>query len=136
MLDRLLDPKRQEEIRRGKAAQRYKAALETASRNLRKLAGAGGRIALGAGAGPPVRFQGCFEHLELELMAKAGLTPAQILKSATSDAARCIGLAGQAGTIGKGAWADLLVLSKNPLDDIRNMRTIESVWIAGNRVGR
>ena len=38
------------------------------------------------------------------------------------------------GTIEKTKWADLVVLSKNPLDDIKNSRTIEAVYIAGNRV--
>jgi imidazolonepropionase-like amidohydrolase len=38
------------------------------------------------------------------------------------------------GTLVPGHWADLIILERNPLDDIRNSRTIESVWIAGNRV--
>ncbi len=134
VLDQLLDPKRQEAMRHSTAAQRYKVALEMASRNLKKLAEAGVRIAFGTDTGPPARFQGYFEHLELELMAKAGLTPMQILRSATGDAARCMHLAGKIGTLEPGAWADLLVLGKNPLEDIRNWRSIESVWVAGNQV--
>jgi imidazolonepropionase-like amidohydrolase len=134
VLDELLDPKRQQAMRASKAAQQYKAALEVASRNLKKLAEAGVRIAFGTDTGPPARFQGYFEHMELELMAKAGLTPMQILKSATGDAARCMQVAGKIGTLQPGAWADLIVLEKNPLDDIRNMRSIHSVWIAGNRI--
>lgn len=134
VLDQLLDPRRQEAMRTSKAAQGYKVALEMASRNLKKLADAGVRIAFGTDTGPPARFQGYFEHMELELMAKAGLTPRQILNSATGDAARCMHVAGKIGTLERGAWADLIVLEKNPLDDIRGMRSIESVWIAGNRV--
>ena len=38
------------------------------------------------------------------------------------------------GTIRPGGRADFVVLGRNPLEDIRNTRTIESVWIAGNRV--
>jgi imidazolonepropionase-like amidohydrolase len=136
VLDQLLEPKRQETMRASTAAQRYKVALEMASRNLKKLSDAGVRISFGTDSGPPARFQGYFEHMELELMAKAGLTPMQILKSATGDAARCMRVAGKIGTLERGAWADLIVLEKNPLDDIRNLRSIESVWIAGNRVPR
>jgi imidazolonepropionase-like amidohydrolase len=130
----LQDPKRQQQVRESKSAQQYKLALEMASRNLKKLVDAGVRIAFGTDTGPPARFQGYFEHLELELMAKAGLTPMQILKSATGDAARCMNLARQVGTLEPGAWADFLVLGDNPLDDIKNTRTLEQVWIAGNRV--
>ena len=135
-IEQLLDPARQEAMRRSTSAQRYKTALEMASRNLKKLSDAGVRIAFGTDSGPPGRFQGYFEHMEMDLMAKAGMTPGQILKSATGDAARCMNVAGKLGTIEKGAWADLLVLDKNPELDIANMRTIHSVWIAGNRIQR
>ena len=37
------------------------------------------------------------------------------------------------GTLEKGKWADLVVLSANPLENIRNTRAIETVWIAGNK---
>jgi imidazolonepropionase-like amidohydrolase/ketosteroid isomerase-like protein len=134
LLGALRDPKRQQEVRASAAAQTYKKSLETASRNLKRLADAGVRIAMGTDTGPPARFQGYFEHLELELMAKAGLPPAQVLRAATGDAARCLGLAGKVGTLEPGAWADFLVLAKNPLEDVRNTRSLESVWIAGNRV--
>ena len=40
------------------------------------------------------------------------------------------------GTLARGRAADFIVLSRDPLQDIRNTRTIESVWIAGNRVPR
>ena len=105
-----------------------------ASRNLKVLSDAGVALAAGTDSGPPARFQGYFEHLELDLMVKAGLTPGQALVSATSGAARCLGLAGKVGTLERGAWADLIVLGADPLADIRNTKSIESVWIAGNRV--
>jgi imidazolonepropionase-like amidohydrolase len=134
LLAELRDPKRQQGVRASSSAQVYKKALETASRNLKRLSEAGVRIAMGTDTGPPARFQGYFEHLELELMAKAGLTPQQVLVSAGGDAARCLGLAGRVGTIEPGAWADLAVLGRDPLADIRHTRTLESVWIAGNKV--
>ena len=136
LLAELRDPQRQQGVRTSRSAQQYKQALEVASRNLKRLVAAGVRIAFGTDTGPPARFQGYFEHMELELMAKAGLTPRQILQSATGDAARCMRVAGRLGTLEAGAWADFVVLDANPLGDIRNTRTISSVWIAGNRVPR
>jgi imidazolonepropionase-like amidohydrolase len=81
----------------------------------------------------PNRFQGYFEHLEMERMAEAGLTPAQILRAATGDAARALRVEG-IGAITKSAWADFVVLERDPLKDIRNTRSVASVWIAGNQV--
>ena len=132
----LKDPKRHEQIRNSagwKAGQQYKASLEVAKRNLKTLVDQGVRIAFGTDTGPPARFQGFFEHLELEMMVDAGLTPMQALVSATGDAARCHKKAGEFGTLAPGAAADLLVLGANPLDNIRNTRTIEQVWIAGRK---
>ena len=90
--DQLKDPKRHEQVRNSgawKSGQQYKASLEVAKRNLKTLADRGVRIAFGTDTGPPGRFQGFFEHLELEMMVDAGLTPMQAIVSATGDAARC-----------------------------------------------
>lgn len=132
----LESPSRQAEVAASPAAQAYRKALEVARRNVRVLHDAGVRLAFGTDSGPPGRFQGYFEQLELEELVKSGLTPTQALRSATGDAARCIGLADRLGTLHPGGYADFIVLSRNPLDDIRHTRTIESVWIAGNQVGR
>ena len=136
IIAQLKDSKRQAQIRNGagwKAGQQYKAGLEVAKRNLKTLVDRGVRIAFGTDTGPPARFQGFFEHLELELMVEAGLTPMQALVSATGDAARCHQRAGQFGTLAPGAAADLLILGANPLDHIRNTRSIEQVWINGRK---
>jgi imidazolonepropionase-like amidohydrolase len=129
-VEQLKTPARQQ-ASRAPAAQANKAALEQASRNLKLLKDAGVRIAMGTDSGPAARFQGYFEHLELELMVKAGLTPMQAIVAATGDAARCMKKAGQIGTIAPGAWADLVVYGANPVDDIRNTRTLEQVLVAG-----
>jgi imidazolonepropionase-like amidohydrolase len=134
VLQQLQEPKRMEAMRTSTSAQRYKTALEVASRNLKKLVDSGVKIAMGTDTGPPARFQGYFEHMELDLMAKAGLTPLQIMKSATGDAATCMQKSAEIGTLQPGAWADLIVLDRSPLEDIKNMRTMKSVWIAGNQV--
>ena len=132
----LKDPKRQETFRNSngwKTGQQYKAGLEVAKKNLKTLVDRGVRIAMGTDTGPPGRFQGFFEHLELEMMVDAGLTPMQALVSATGDAARCHRKAGEIGSLAAGAAADLLILNANPLENIRNMRSIESVWINGKK---
>lgn len=134
VLEELLDPERQAEVRESESARYWREALPLAQENLKALHDAGVGIALGTDAGPPARFQGYFEHMEMELMAEAGLEPAEILRSATGEAARCIGLEENLGTLEPGKWADFVVLRENPLDDIRNVRTIEEVRIAGNRV--
>jgi imidazolonepropionase-like amidohydrolase len=134
VLDQLKDPKRRAEVAASPAAKAYKKALEVAQRNLKMLVDSGAPVAFGTDSGPPARFQGYFEHLELELMVKAGLTPAQALLSATGDAARCLGMRGKVGTLEPGAWADFLVLGADPLADIKNARKLESVWIAGKKL--
>jgi len=131
----LKEPARQAQMKTSRSAQRYKAGLEVANRNLKKLSDAGVKIAMGTDTGPPARFQGYFELMELEMMAKAGLTPKQVLASATRDAARCQKL-NDVGTLEANKWADFVVLDADPLADISNVRKINSVWIAGNTVAR
>jgi imidazolonepropionase-like amidohydrolase len=131
----LKEPARQEQMKNSRSAQRYKVALEQASRNLKRLSDAGVTIAMGTDTGPPARFQGYFELMELELMAKAGLTPRQVLASATRDAARCQKIP-DVGTLEPGRWADFVALDGDPLADISNVRKISAVYVAGNRVER
>jgi imidazolonepropionase-like amidohydrolase len=135
---RFKDPKEQASMRASASAQRYKAALEVALRNLKTAADAGVGIAMGtdSGTGLPGRFVGYFELMELEMMAKAGLTRSHILAAATRDAARCLQIDRDLGTIEPGKWADFVALDGDPLADISNVRRIDSVWIAGNRVPR
>jgi imidazolonepropionase-like amidohydrolase len=130
----ITDPQRQAEVQASNAYKqglRYKEALETAKKNLKTLSGQGVRIAMGTDTGPPGRFQGFFEHLELEMMVDAGLTPMQAIVSATGTAAECYDKAGQIGSIAPGAAADFVVLKGNPLQDIKATRSIAAVWIAG-----
>jgi imidazolonepropionase-like amidohydrolase len=135
--DELSDPSRQAQVQSSNAYKqglRYKEGLEVATRNLKTLVDAGARVAMGTDSGPAGRWQGFFEHLELEMMVNAGMTPMQALVSATGAAAECHGRGGQLGSLQPGAAADLLVLNANPLDDIRHTRQIRSVWIAGRQV--
>jgi imidazolonepropionase-like amidohydrolase len=135
-VETLKQPAQQEQMKNSRAAQRYKAGLEVASRNTKRLSDAGVKIAMGTDTGPPARFQGYFELMELEMMAKAGLTPAKVLASATRDAARCMKLDREVGTLEANKWADFVVLDADPLADISNVKKISAVYIAGNAVQR
>ena len=132
----ITDPEQQKQVQASNAYKqglRYKEALEVAKKNLKTLSDQGVLIAMGTDTGPAGRFQGFFEHLELEMMVDAGLTPMQTLVAATGGAARCYGKQGQIGSIQPGAAADFVVLKENPLQNIRATRSIESVWIAGRK---
>jgi imidazolonepropionase-like amidohydrolase len=115
----------------GRAGAIY-ANLQT---SVAKLAAANARIILGSDTGLEDHPFGFAEHLELQLMAQAGMTPAQVVVAATSRAAAFLGL-GDRGVIAPGRRADLLVLDANPLDDIRNTRRIAALYIAGKQVDR
>ena len=144
VVDALRDPARQAKMRASQSAQRYKKALEVAMANVKRLADAGVAIASGTDTGPPARFQGYFEHLELEMLAKAGLPSAAIIASTTGTAATCLAAPAapetadlrRIGFLRTGYWADFVVLGGDPLADIKNTRTIESVWIGGTQLKR
>ncbi|MFL5402103.1 MAG: amidohydrolase family protein [Gemmatimonadales bacterium] len=97
---------------------------------LRAFAAAGGRIATGTDASNPLLVPGYSEHQELELLVRAGLSPREALRAATRNGAVLLGV-DSLGLIAPGKVADLVVLTKNPLGDIRNTRAIQSVMLRG-----
>lgn len=102
--------------------------------NCKKIFDAGIRVALGTDSGAmPIRTQGFSEHLELQLLVEAGLTPLQALTVATKNAAEVLHL-NDFGTLEKGRIADLLILNGDPSVDIRNTRNINAVYKAGVKV--
>ncbi|RFM30301.1 amidohydrolase family protein [Deminuibacter soli] len=106
-------------------------AFKNAVTNLHKLDSAGVTIVLGTDSGAqPVRAQGFSEHLELELMEAAGVSPMHVIQAATINAARMLQVTNR-GNIAIGKKADLLVLNGNPLNDIRQTRNIAAVWKNG-----
>ncbi|RYC50174.1 amidohydrolase family protein [Flagellimonas olearia] len=129
----LRNPERMESIANSASAKAYKAALPTAMKNLKQLSDAGVTIVMGTDSGPAGRFPGYFEHLEMEMMVDAGMSPMEVIMASTSNTAKAMKLEG-IGSLEEGKWADFIVLNKNPLEDIANTRTISSVWIAGNKV--
>ena len=117
------------------AAARAQAIYANIKTSVKRLAAARARIILGSDTGLEDHPFGYAEHMELQLMAEAGMTPAEVVVAATSRAAQFLGL-GDRGVIGPGRRADLLLLDANPLDDIRNTRRIAALYIAGEEVDR
>jgi hypothetical protein len=93
-------------------------------------------IVLGTDAGAvPDHFFGYTGHRELEIFVRLGMTPAQAIVAATSLPATRLGL-DDLGTLAPGKSADFVVLDANPLDDIRNTRSISAVYLRGAPIDR
>jgi imidazolonepropionase-like amidohydrolase len=75
----------------------------------------------------PFVFAGFSLHDELAMLVEAGMTPAEALATATVNPAKYYGLTKWAGDVKPGKRADLVLLSANPLVDIRNTTKIEAV---------
>lgn len=119
------DPKTPQEI----------AALPVAMRNLIKLHQAGILIGIGTDSGAlPIRAQGFAEHEEMELFVRAGFTPMEAITAATLNGAKVLRIDKELGTLQVGKKADFIVLDANPVDNIKNTRTIHAVWKDGKKV--
>ncbi|HEY5059890.1 MAG TPA: amidohydrolase family protein, partial [Gemmatimonadaceae bacterium] len=97
------------------------------AKQLKKVVDAGGRVGLGSHG----EVQGIGVHWELWMLGSGGMTPHEVLRAATLHSADAIGLAKDIGSLEVGKLADLQVLDKNPLDDIRNSNTIKYVMKNG-----
>jgi imidazolonepropionase-like amidohydrolase len=95
--------------------------------NLQLLESTGVRIVAGTDAGNIGTLHGPAIHREFELMAAAGMRPADILVAATKNGAAVMGKEADLGTLQKGKYADLVILDADPLRDIRNARKIFKV---------
>jgi imidazolonepropionase-like amidohydrolase len=99
--------------------------------NLMKLAKGGVNIATGTDAGNIGTFHASSYLQELEAMKAAGLSNAGLLKSSTLNAAVGFGIAHRVGSIETGKYADLLILTRNPLESIDHLNSIELVFKNG-----
>jgi imidazolonepropionase-like amidohydrolase len=84
-------------------------------------------------AGSDTGLVGFGLHRELELYAQAGMTPLEVIQSATIVSARAMGLDNDTGTVERGKRADLILIDGDPLQDIRALRNVRSV-IANGRM--
>ncbi|MEO9803736.1 MAG: amidohydrolase family protein [Reichenbachiella sp.] len=98
-----------------------------ASQSCKKLTDAGVKVNLGAHG----QLQGLGAHWELWELAQGGMTNLEALRSATLNGANYIGMDDQIGSIEVGKLADLIVLDKNPLDDIQNSNSLVYTMING-----
>jgi len=104
--------------------------LPIQQRNLKKLWDAGAIVAAGTDAGNTRTLHGPSLHLEFVLMTAAGLTPMQVLVSATRNGALLFGR-DDIGRVSAGAQADLVLLDADPTADILNTRRIHAVMRSG-----
>jgi imidazolonepropionase-like amidohydrolase len=106
---------------------------DVALKNLKTLEDAGVTIATGTDAGNIGTIHGPAIFREFQLMKQAGLTPMQILKCTTANAAKTFGgdTGAKIGSLTPGHFADLVILKSNPLDDIKNASDIDSVMKNG-----
>jgi imidazolonepropionase-like amidohydrolase len=110
--------------------------IENLMYNVPRMVAAGARLALSTDAGViPKYTYGSSEHHELELYVKLGITPAQAIVAATRTSAEVMRIT-DTGTLASGKRADFLVLDANPLDNIRNTRRINAVYLGGAKVDR
>ncbi len=124
-----------DKVLRDPSTKKNREAFEIAVRNLRAMRAGGVNIAMGTDSGAtPLRIQGYAEHLELELMTRAQLSPMDTLVSATRGGAAVCGVRDR-GVLAPGEMADFIVLDANPLEDIRNTRKISAVWHNGRKLG-
>lgn len=97
------------------------------SKSVKQLADAGVKVNMGAHG----QLQGLGAHWELWSLQQGGMTNLEALRAATLNGAEYIGMGSDLGSLEKGKLADLLILDKNPLDDIQNSNTIIYTMVNG-----
>jgi imidazolonepropionase-like amidohydrolase len=120
------------------AVARRHARYEKSVTLLPLLQQAGVRIIAGTDAGflNSFNYPGIGLHDELEIFVNAGLTPLQALQSATLAGPAFLGKSDAYGAVAAGRVADLIILDRNPLEDIRATRSIRGVVLHGRHLGR
>ena len=97
---------------------------------------AGVPILAGTDLANPYVYPGFGLHDELGLLVRAGLTPAEALRTATINPARFLGVTDSLGVVAPGKIADLVLLDANPLQNIANTRKIRAVIQGGRLLDR
>jgi imidazolonepropionase-like amidohydrolase len=97
------------------------------SQSCKKLTDAGVKVNLGAHG----QLQGLGAHWELWMLQQGGMTNMEALRAATLNGAEYLGLDNDLGSLAKGKLADLIILEKNPLENIQNTESIQYTMING-----
>ena len=106
---------------------RYRQQGAMAAANTKTLYDAGVTLAVATDAGMIGLAAGSSMHLELKAMHRAGIPADYLIQAATLNSAKVAGKESLYGSVEAGKFADFLILSANPLDDIANLQAIESV---------
>ncbi len=119
--------KRPEVVSKLMAAAKTPDPPRIAMENLKTMTDAGVTIVMGTDAGNIGTLHGPSIYREMRLMQESGLTPLEVLRSATTNGVQALGLAGKTGVIAPGMLADLVVLDANPLEDVGNLARVHRV---------
>ena len=110
--------------------------MDLAKQNLVAAWKAGVMLVTGSDAGNPLVLHGPTIQRELELWVDAGIPPAVALQAATYNAARLLGAGNRMGLIKEGYDANFLLVDGNPMKEIKQIESIQSVIFKGERVSR
>ena len=105
----------------------YETGYMQVSRSLKKLSDAGVKINMGAHG----QLQGLGAHWEIWMLAQGGMKPIEALRCATLNSAWSLGLDEYIGSLEVGKLADILVMDKNPLENIANTESIHYTMVNG-----
>jgi Tol biopolymer transport system component len=112
--------------RRGGWFRKNEFAFPKLAAQMAKLERAGGLVGIGSHG----QLQGLGYHWEMWMLASGGMAPMEVLRCATVNGSKIVGRPQDIGTIEAGKLADLLILDKNPLDDIHNTNSVH--WVMKN----
>ncbi|WP_019530093.1 amidohydrolase family protein [Dasania marina] len=101
--------------------------FKAVARSTKKLDDAGALVNVGSHS----QVQGLAMHWEMQLMAEGGMSNERVLRAATLNGAKTLGMDKDIGSLAVGKLADLIVLDKNPLENILNSKTVIKTMIGG-----
>jgi hypothetical protein len=117
----------------GPVAERRNRGFQNTLRFHKMFADAGGRLIPGSDSNP-VKVPGTNLHHEMMIFAEAGVTPMQTIQGATKWSAEVLDRGRDLGTVEAGKIADIIIVNRDPLQNIENLRDLYAVVFDGKRV--